>query len=96
MTISECSHSVETLLIGAIPKDVRSLHYYDLLVLVYVAYRKWQNVYLCHAELPVRGIHGFYLLWFHIRTSSISSTPVILSFFPLRRKVRGTARGVGQ
>ena len=66
MTISECSDSVETLLIGTILKDVRSLRYYELIVFVNVAYSKWQNVYLCHAELPVLDIHGLYLLWFHI------------------------------
>ena len=66
MTISECSHSVKALLIGTIPKDVRSLHYYDLIVFSLCSYRKWQNVYLYHAELPVLDIHGFYLLWFHI------------------------------
>ena len=66
MTISECSNSVETLLIGTILKDVSSLRYYELIILVYVAYSKWQNVYLCHTELPVPVIHGFYLLWFHI------------------------------
>ena len=82
MTISECSHSVKMLLIGTIPKDVRSLHYYDFLVLVYVAYRKWQNVYLCHAELPVRGIHGFYLLWFHISNFINIINTCYFKFFP--------------
>ena len=86
MTISECRDSVETLLVSAIPKDVRSLHYYDLIVLVYEIYRKWQNVCLSYAELPVLDIYGFYLLSVHI--SNFISTIITCyfkGFFPFRR-----------
>ena len=96
MTISECSDSVETLLIGAIPKDVRSLHYYELIVLVYVAIENGKMCIFATLSFLFGVSMDFIYSGSILATSSISSTPVILSFFPLRRKVRGTARGVGQ
>ena len=91
MTISECSNSVETLLIGAIPKDIRSLHYYDLIVLVYVAIENGKMCIFATLSFRFWISMDFICSGSILATSSVSSTPDYFKFFPSEAEGSGNS-----
>ena len=91
MTISECSDSVKTLLIGAIPKDVRSLHYYELIVLVYVAIENGKMCIFATLSFLFGISMDFICSGSILATSSVSSTPDYVKFFPSEAEGSGNS-----
>ena len=90
MTISECSDSVATLLIGTILKDVSPLRYYELIVLVYVAYTNGKMCIFATLSFLFWVSMDFICSGSILATSSVSSTPNYVKFFPSEAEGSGS------